>query len=82
MPLSRPRCQLVLELRRHAQEDGPGARRGSACAPARLERDGEAGGEDADGDVVEALPRAANLAGEEPLQLAGHPDKDIFARRC
>src|SRR3954454_9210732 len=38
-----------------------------ARAAARVERDGEAGGEDADGDVVEALAAAPNLIREKPL---------------
>ena len=72
------RGERLLQLGGHPQEHGPAPPRSLPRPAARLERDGEAGGEDADGDVVEALACAANLAGEDPLQLTRHPDEHIL----
>ena len=58
LALGRACGEPVLQLRRHAQQDDAPSPGALARAAARLERDGEAGGEDADGDVVEALSRA------------------------
>jgi hypothetical protein len=80
LPLRRAGGQLVLQLRGHAQEDRA-ARPGLLPRPAaRVERDGEAGGENADSDVVEALAATPDLIREKPFQLTGHPDEHMLAR--
>jgi hypothetical protein len=76
------RGEPVLQLRRHAEEHRAALAGELARPPARLERDGEAGSEESDGDVVEAAAGAADLVREAALQLAWHSDEDILARRC
>src|SRR6188472_4208511 len=78
-PLRRARGELVLQLRSHAQEHRAALPKLLPGAAALLERDGEAGGEDADGDVVQAAAAAPDLVGEQPLQLTGHPDEHMLA---
>src|SRR5918996_1210321 len=50
-----------------------------ALAAAAGEGDGEAGGEDADGDVVEVGAAGGDLLGEPLLQLGRHPDEHVLA---
>ena len=71
--------ELLLERRRHAQQHVALSLRRGAFAPARLERNGEAGGEDADCDVVEAAPRPCDFGGQALLQLARHSDEDVYS---
>ena len=80
--LRRARVELSLQLGGHAQQHGAPVPRSFPGPPARLERDGEPGREDADGDVVEVAAGAAGLLRQEPLQLAGHPDEHVAAVVC
>src|SRR6185503_15741236 len=79
-PLGRACGQLVLQLRRHAQEYRAALPGFLARAAALVERDRKARGEDADGDVVEAAAASPDLVREQPLQLTGHPDEHMLAR--
>src|SRR5262249_7860243 len=73
--LSRPTLDLVLQLARHPQEQVAALlrrRRGTAAA---FEGDGEAGGEDADCEVVEVPLRGGDFLGEALLETRGHTNE-------
>jgi hypothetical protein len=74
--------QPFLQLGRHPQEHRPAFAREAAGATARLERDCEAGGEMADGDVVEAAAGLLYLSRKEPLEGTRHADEDVLATLC
>ena len=69
--------ELLHELARHAQQHVSGGARRDPAPAARLEGDGEAGGEDGDGDVVEARAPALDLVRQPAFEVCGHPDEDV-----
>ena len=56
-------------------ERGAAPRRPLGC-----ERDGEAGGEDRDRDVVQARSAPLDLLRQPTLEIGGHPHEDVAAR--
>jgi hypothetical protein len=47
-----------------------------------LERDGKAGRENLDGDVVQIAAARLDLFGETALELRRHADEDVIAFPC
>ena len=64
-------------MRRSTSPSGRGRR---AATAARREGDAEAGGQDRDGDVVQARLPAVDLVREAALEIGGHADEHVAPR--
>ena len=80
LALARAAREAVFQVARHAEQHVARGTRGSAAAAARLEWNAEPGGEDRDGDVVQARPSPLDLGGETPLQVGRHANEHVAAK--